>query len=627
MPKHTTIPADLERLLSLDNTDPLTLIRHGDDDSVAVYTGELHSASVIADIVLEGQEVIAAVPFGQIRERGFDAITDEAKMLYLTVSEKWTVSADELTRILPAETPAVTDLGFGTSDEEYAEQVRTVINEEIGRGEGANFVIRRDYRAHTETPPRQAALAWLRNLLLGERGAYWTFAFITEQVILVGASPERHVSAVEGTVLMNPISGTFRHGGESRSLSDLLSFLADRKESEELVMVVDEELKMMSAVCPGGGVMRGPFLKPMSRVTHTEYLLEGKSDLDPREILRLTMFAPTVTGSPMGNACTVIARHEKTGRGYYSGVLAHFAPGETGYSLDAPILIRTAELHPDGEIVVSAGATLVRHSDPVAETLETRVKASGVLTALGLLEQKEPSATQLHEDLALDPAVVRALEQRNRNLAPFWRDEQPANTEAPLNGSALIIDCGDEFTTMLAHQLRHLGMKAEILPWDEVEDVRGHDLVVFGPGPGDPGDLSDPRIVRLRELMVLRIHQQKPMIAVCLSHQILCTLAGLPVAALPSPRQGEPIRIQLMGHDSLIGFYNTFAAMSQDGSVTPEFGLVVHCEGESGIVHSLTGPNIASVQGHLESVLSLDGLPSLRRLIDYAMRDCSGGSK
>ena len=33
-----------------------------------------------------------------------------------------------------------------------------------------------------------------------------------------------------------------------------------------------------------------------------------------RDVLRHTMFAPTVTGSPIENACTVIRRHEPTGR-------------------------------------------------------------------------------------------------------------------------------------------------------------------------------------------------------------------------------------------------------------------------------------------------------------------------
>ena len=56
---------------------------------------------------------------------------------------------------------------------------------------------------------------------------------------------------------MNPISGTFRHGDAGRDDDAFLAFLDDVKEREELVMVVDEELKMMSAVCPDGGRIVG----------------------------------------------------------------------------------------------------------------------------------------------------------------------------------------------------------------------------------------------------------------------------------------------------------------------------------------------------------------------------------
>ena len=125
---------------------------------------------------------------------------------------------------------------------------------------------------------------------------------------------------------MNPISGTFRHPAGGATAETLTEFLESTKETEELFMVVDEELKMMSAVCTDGGRITGPHLKEMSRLTHTEYVLRGRSRLDPRDILRETMFAPTVTGSPMQNACTVITRHERTPRGYYSGVAALFTP-------------------------------------------------------------------------------------------------------------------------------------------------------------------------------------------------------------------------------------------------------------------------------------------------------------
>ncbi|MHC3464679.1 chorismate-binding protein, partial [Streptomyces flavovirens] len=78
-------------------------------------------------------------------------------------------------------------------------------------------------------------------------------------------------------------------------------------------------------------------------LAHTEYELRGRSTLDAREVVRETMFAATVTGSPVQNACRVSERYESEGRGYYAGALALLRrePGGT-QSLDSPILIRTA---------------------------------------------------------------------------------------------------------------------------------------------------------------------------------------------------------------------------------------------------------------------------------------------
>jgi phenazine biosynthesis protein phzE len=408
---------------------------------------------------------------------------------------------------------------------------------------------------------------------------------------------------------MNPISGTFRHGEAGRDDDAFLAFLDDVKEREELVMVVDEELKMMSAVCPDGGRIRGPFLKRMSRLTHTEYLLEGRSDLDPREVLRRTMFAPTVTGSPMGNACAVIARHETTPRGYYAGVLARFTPRAGGVDLDAPILIRTAYLDGAGRVRVPVGATLVRHSDPAGEVAETRAKAAGVLTALGAL----PRSAGSHRDLDA-VRVDTLLDARNDHLAAFWRAPQAAR--APRRARAMVIDAGDDFTTMLAHQLRHLGVDAEVVPWHAAPDEASEELVVFGPGPGDPRDPADHRVARLRELIATRLAAGRPMLAVCLSHQVLADLAGLPIAPLPVPRQGVQLEVDIFGARSAIGFYNTFAAFGRPGSETPRLGLEVAADATTGVVHAMRGSGVASVQGHLESVTSPDGLATLERLLN-----------
>ena len=94
-------------------------------------------------------------------------------------------------------------------------------------------------------------------------------------------------------------------------------------------MVVDEELKMMCDICHEGGQVLGPFLKPMTHLIHTEYLLAGRSDRDHREILRDTMYAATVTGAPVENACRLIADYEPEGRGYYGAALALFGRSPT----------------------------------------------------------------------------------------------------------------------------------------------------------------------------------------------------------------------------------------------------------------------------------------------------------
>ncbi|MEV1130375.1 anthranilate synthase family protein [Agromyces sp. NPDC049794] len=622
----------LTSLLGAAEAPHFAVIHREHEPTLDVFVGDVVDVDLLADIPLDGAEVIALVPFRQVRERGFEAHDDGAPIRCLVVRERESVPLAEAIDLLPRHPTVVDDLDVDVSDADYAATVRRVIDDEIGRGEGANFVIRREFTGTTDAAPATAVLGWLRALLEHESGTYWTFALHTPGLAAAGATPERHVSSIGGTVSMNPISGTFRHVGHDvgDEADRLLAFLHDVKEREELVMVVDEELKMMSAVCPDGGRIRGPFLKRMSRLTHTEYLLEGRSDLDPREVLRRTMFAPTVTGSPMGNACTVVARHEPTARGYYAGVLARFTPRDGGYDLDAPILIRTAYLDAGGRVRVPVGATLVRHSDPEGEVAETHAKAAGVLTALGALPRRSPSgARDGHGGGATRPAhgepsddtdrVETLLAARNEHLAAFWRTPQAA---LPSRGfDALVIDAGDDFTTMLAHQLRHLGLAARVAPWHEVLLEASADLVVFGPGPGDPREPGEPRMARLRELMTARLASRRPMLAVCLSHQLLADLAGLPIEPLPAPRQGVQLDVDVFGRRAAIGFYNTFSAIAPNGSTTPRLGLEVASDAATGVVHAMRGGGVASVQGHLESVTSPDGLALLTKLIDELLPD------
>ncbi|MFI1929649.1 anthranilate synthase family protein [Streptomyces sp. NPDC020330] len=618
-----TASALLRRLLAED-APPFALLRRRtpgrDHDHVELLIGRVREADRLADLPVGTAPALALVPFRQIAERGFDVRDDGTPLSVLVADETHELELAEVLAALPAHDVRVEDRGFDVEDAEYADIVRRVIRDEIGRGEGANFVIRRTFRGEIPGFGRADALALFRRLLAGERGAYWTFVVHTGERTLVGASPEVHVRMSGGTVVMNPISGTYRYPPEGPTATSLLAFLGDRKESEELSMVVDEELKMMCTVGDMGGVVVGPRLKEMAHLAHTEYELRGKSSLDVRDVLRETMFAATVTGSPVQNACRVIERYESGGRGYYAGALALLGRDANGVqTLDSPILIRTADIAPDGSLEVPVGATLVRHSDPESEVAETHAKAAGVLAALGVRPGR-PGADADRPRLASDPRVRAALDDRRGGLAPFWLRMRERTRD--LSGHALVVDGEDTFTAMLAHLLRASGLGVSVRRFDEPglrEVVRAHrGPVVLGPGPGDPGDLTDPKMRLLRELTaeLVRDHRHG-LLGVCLGHELIAAELGLEIVRKAVPYQGAQTRIELFGRPETVGFYNSFAGRC-DGPAAVELaahGIEVSRDEDSGELHALRGPGFASVQFHPESVLTLRGSAIVTELL------------
>jgi phenazine biosynthesis protein phzE len=604
----------------LHDPRPFALLRRRtpglDHDTVELLLGPVTECDRLADLPDEG---LALVPFRQIRERGFDVRDDGTPLLVLTPEESHRIPLAEALDRLPTHEVRVEGGGFDVADEEYAGIVGRVLEEEIGRGEGANFVIRRTYEGEIPGFGRADALALFRRLLAGERGAYWTFVVHTGDRTLVGASPEVHVRMSGGTVVMNPISGTYRYPADGPTPEHLLSFLADGKEIEELSMVVDEELKMMCTVGDMGGVVVGPRLKEMAHLAHTEYELRGRSSLDAREVLKETMFAATVTGSPVQNACRVIERHETGGRGYYAGALALLGRDSgVAQTLDSPILIRTADIDAAGRLRVPVGATLVRGSDPAGEVAETHAKAAGVLAALGVRPSR-PREEAVRPGLADDPRVRAVLDGRRASLAPFWlRMQEPS---AELDGHALVVDGEDTFTAMLAHVLRAGGLDVTVRRYDEPglrEAVLAHEgPLVLGPGPGDPADADDPKMRFLRGLTaeVLRTHRHG-VLGVCLGHELIAAELGLEIVRKEVPHQGAQTEIDLFGRPETVGFYNSFTARCDDAAAAE---LAAHgvevSRAANGEVHALRGPGFAGVQFHPESVLTLNGAAVVRELV------------
>jgi phenazine biosynthesis protein phzE len=375
---------------------------------------------------------------------------------------------------------------------------------------------------------------------------------------------------------------------------------------------------MMCDICNEGGQVLGPFLKPMTHLIHTEYLLAGRTGRDVREVLRDTMYAATVTGSPVENACRLIKRYESEGRGYYGAALALFGRDPDGEPvIDSPIVIRTADVGLDGRLKVTAGATLVRDSDPAYEVAETHAKAGGILSAFGLVPAAPAPDVGLAE-LAADEDVLIELNSRNRRLSSFWLDDQAGSPPDPrLAGkSVVILDGEDDFVNMLRHVLGRMGMTSEVVRHEDYRpgSLDGFDLVIVGPGPGDPREGDHPKIARIREAVGSLLAEERPFLAVCLGHQTLCHLLGIPLAYKDIVFQGTQSPVSLGGRTERVGFYNTFVGRVSDGEPLPA-GVRVDTDPASGDVNALTGPHYRGLQFHAESILTQRGYDLVHDLV------------
>src|SRR5512139_3928181 len=242
----TTRPAARDAIEAIQRHEAWAIIRRstraGDRDTVGLVGGRRRVVESLLDVPLEEgppeaghiADRLLAVPFRQVRERGFEAHDDGTPLVVVDVETELEFSVAEVVDAIDDHEVELLDRGgFETDDEEYAKLVATVIDDEIGHGEGANLVIGRHYRAQVARWGADKALTVFRRLLERERGAYWTFVFFTGDRYLIGASPERHVSIHGGDVRMNPISGTFRIPREGAVKPPLLEFLRDEKEIYE----------------------------------------------------------------------------------------------------------------------------------------------------------------------------------------------------------------------------------------------------------------------------------------------------------------------------------------------------------------------------------------------------------
>jgi phenazine biosynthesis protein phzE len=264
------------------------------------------------------------------------------------------------------------------------------------------------------------------------------------------------------------------------------------------------------------------------------------------------------------------------------------------------------------------GATLVRDSVPEEEVAETKAKVAGLLAALGAGPAAGRSSRHAVHDLV--PADALALQKRNERLSPFWLNKSPSSAVYPdLAGTSVqLVSAEDDFANMLAHMLRSMGMQVSQTSWREVADrgVGRCDVLLVGPGPGDPRTTDSPRIKTMRRLVADRLAARQPLVAVCLGHQVLAAELGLTLRPKNEVVQGAQEEVDLFGRRETVGFYNTFTAvLPPDGGELP-----FACATQDEEVIAVRGPGYAGLQFHAESVLTPHGRDILADTLRAALR-------
>lgn len=216
----------------------------------------------------------------------------------------------------------------------------------------------------------------------------YMFYIQTDDIEIIGSSPEKLVQVQHGHMEIHPIAGTRRRGRSPKEDVQLAEELFnDPKERAEHYMLVDLARNDIGKVAKYGTVQT-PVLMEIGKFSHVMHLIskvtgELKDDVHPIDALLAAFPAGTVSGAPKVRAMQILQELEPTARNLYAGTIAYI--GFDG-NIDSCIAIRTAVVK-DGYAYVQAGAGIVADSVPELEWKETRNKASALIKAIERAER------------------------------------------------------------------------------------------------------------------------------------------------------------------------------------------------------------------------------------------------
>ena len=207
----------------------------------------------------------------------------------------------------------------------YEDKVR-IAKEYIRDGDGFQIVLAQRFSRQTEASPLQI----YRALRATNPSPYMFLLEFSDDLTLVGASPEMLVRLEDGIAYNRPLAGTRRRGAtEKEDLELEEELINDPKERAEHVMLVDLGRNDLGRVCDYGTVKvtRMMYVERYSHVMHITSQVEGllRKGMDAFDLVRATFPAGTLSGAPKVRAMEIIEELEETRRGPYGGAVGYFS--------------------------------------------------------------------------------------------------------------------------------------------------------------------------------------------------------------------------------------------------------------------------------------------------------------
>jgi anthranilate synthase component 1/para-aminobenzoate synthetase len=286
-------------------------------------------------------------------------------------------------------------IAFSSRDTEQAYKSKvSAAKHEIHEGNSYEVCLTTTMTART---PAEAAPPWPTYLALRKKNpapfaGYLRFGGLT----VASTSPERFLKITsDGGMRAEPIKGTRRRGADPESDRQLHEELATSlKDRAENIMIVDLLRNDLSHFAEPGTVTVSRLCEIESYATVHQMVSTIDAQLLPgsprAEAVAACFPAGSMTGAPKISTMAILDRLEGGPRGLYSGAIGYFSlNGATDLAVSIRTLVTTTDpgnsgnAEPWAQLTLGVGGAITADSVPEEEYDEIRVKAFGVLSALG----------------------------------------------------------------------------------------------------------------------------------------------------------------------------------------------------------------------------------------------------